>query len=475
VLLAIPKLEGPEALEVLVKLASQYDGSDRYQLEAINIAAAGRKESLYEELKKRGRADLDNIALVQLLNPFAAAELLRAGVSTAKTDDERSRLLIQLALSTDPQAGRMLVQIAGDSSASAALRVGAIELLAANLSGPWRGLTEDAEFLADLKRLLSDPATQLAALDMISDQKLRELGEDVLALTQNNDVPQAVKAKALAVLVKVRPGSAAKLVAQMLRSPDAEERSTGIATLIELQDWPAIKRELFKSDGDALLQEEAVDRMAATTGGALALLRWIDKNEISETLKRRSVAQAINHPDAAVRVMYERFVPEDQRPQRLGAAIKAADILALKGDPKRGEQIFYQSTAAQCKNCHQVNGRGASIGPDLSAIGKKYERATLLETILDPSKAISHEYVPYLVQTNDGLIYAGFLAENSEREVVVKDIKGALTRIKRKDIELIEPQTKSLMPELVLRDVTAQDAADLLAFMETLTSPSPGR
>ncbi|HEX3871162.1 MAG TPA: PVC-type heme-binding CxxCH protein, partial [Pirellulales bacterium] len=193
VLLAIPKLEGPEALEVLVKLASQYDGSDRYQLEAINIAAAGRKESLYEELKKRGRADLDNIALVQLLNPFAAAELLRAGVSTAKTDDERSRLLIQLALSTDPQAGRMLVQIAGDSSASAALRVGAIELLAANLSGPWRGLTEDAEFLADLKRLLSDPATQLAALDMISDQKLRELGEDVLALTQNNDVPQAVK------------------------------------------------------------------------------------------------------------------------------------------------------------------------------------------------------------------------------------------------------------------------------------------
>jgi putative heme-binding domain-containing protein len=400
---------------------------------------------------------------------------LKAGVSSAKTDDERSRLLTQLALSTDAQAGRALMQIACDSRTSPVLRIAAIELLAANLSGPWREMMEDADFLMDLKRLLTDPATQLAVLDLVSDQKLRQLGEDVLALAQDTSAPQAAQAKALAVLVKIRPGSAANLVAKLLTSSDAEKRSTGIATLVECQDWPALKREILTKNAAPGLQEETIDRMVATTGGALALLKWIDKGDLSEPLKQRAIAKAIIHPDAAVRVMYERFVPEDQRLQRLGAAIKAADILALKGDAKRGEQIFYESTAAQCKNCHQVNGRGASIGPDLSAIGKKYERATLLETILDPSKAISHEYVPYLVQTNEGLIYAGFLVENSEREVVVKDIKGQLTRIKTKDVELLEPQTKSLMPELVLRDVTAQDAADLLAFMETLVAPVAGK
>ena len=36
----------------------------------------------------------------------------------------------------------------------------------------------------------------------------------------------------------------------------------------------------------------------------------------------------------------------------------------------------------QCRNCHRIDGKGIDLGPDLSKIGKKYERAKLLETIL---------------------------------------------------------------------------------------------
>ena len=42
------------------------------------------------------------------------------------------------------------------------------------------------------------------------------------------------------------------------------------------------------------------------------------------------------------------------------------------------------------------------IGPDLSQIGKKYERRALLETILEPSKAIAPEYIVHLVETTGG-------------------------------------------------------------------------
>src|SRR5690606_27770824 len=137
---------------------------------------------------------------------------------------------------------------------------------------------------------------------------------------------------------------------------------------------------------DAQVQDRAVDRLMSSTGGALLLLRMLDAKQISPALARSTLAKATTHPDANVRVLYEKYIPADQRPKRLGEAIKASEILALKGNAQRGEQIFFGSSAAQCKNCHVVHGKGTPLGPDLSQIGRKYERATLLETILDPSK-----------------------------------------------------------------------------------------
>jgi cytochrome c1 len=40
-----------------------------------------------------------------------------------------------------------------------------------------------------------------------------------------------------------------------------------------------------------------------------------------------------------------------------------------------------------------------------------------------------------------------------------------------KNVESLTKSDKSIMPELVLKDVTAQDAADLLAYLMTLKEP----
>jgi putative heme-binding domain-containing protein len=115
-----------------------------------------------------------------------------------------------------------------------------------------------------------------------------------------------------------------------------------------------------------------------------------------------------------------------------------------------------------------VHGFGGQLGPELTNIGKKYERSTLLETIIEPSKAIAPEYVPYVLETSDGQVHAGFLVERTDKQVILKDVKGRLVRVATGDIEVLLAQPKSLMPELVLSEITAQDAADLLAFLTTL-------
>jgi putative heme-binding domain-containing protein len=134
----------------------------------------------------------------------------------------------------------------------------------------------------------------------------------------------------------------------------------------------------------------------------------------------------------------------------------------------RGERIFFDSSAAQCKACHAVRGQGANVGPELSQIGRKYERGALLETILLPSKAIAPEYYPYIIETHSGQVLVGFLLEKTDEGILLKEATGNTFRLRNDEIAVMERREQSLMPELVLRDVTAQDAADLLAYLMSL-------
>jgi putative heme-binding domain-containing protein len=115
-----------------------------------------------------------------------------------------------------------------------------------------------------------------------------------------------------------------------------------------------------------------------------------------------------------------------------------------------------------------VLGRGKDIGPDLSQIGLKYERAALLDTILYPSKAVAHEYVPHIIQTDAHGVIAAFIVQETPRQLMVKTENGARLTINRADIIDMARQETSLMPELLLGGVTVQDAADLLAYLAGL-------
>ena len=469
VLLAIRKLPQQKATEVLVKLASAYDGQDRYLLEAINVAAEGRKAELFAALGASGDLTLDKVQLLQLLDAKAAAEFLAKNLASTNLDEAaRASLLAHLGGTNSIDAGKAVLSLARDESATKDLRKLAVNLLATNLAGTWQGLKQEFGFSEDLRKLLRDEACQQETLTLAVNQGLTDLGLDILALAKSDQVSLDVRQQAMLAAARLRADGAAQVLGTLLGADQAELRQTALEALVELQAWPVVKQILAGKLGTPELQTLAVEKVMASSAGALVMLRLIEEKSLSESIQQASIAIATSHPDSNIRVLYEKFIPEKDRPQRLGSAIRAEEILALDADARRGEQIFFQSTAAQCKNCHRVHGAGASLGPDLSQIGRKYERATLLETILDPSKAIAPEFVPYLMETEGGLVYAGFLVEKTDEHVILKDAQNKLVHVPSMEVELLAPQQKSLMPELVLRDVTAQDAADLLAYLVSL-------
>jgi putative heme-binding domain-containing protein len=108
------------------------------------------------------------------------------------------------------------------------------------------------------------------------------------------------------------------------------------------------------------------------------------------------------------------------------------------------------------------------LGPELTQIGKKYTRGQILENILDPSKTIEPKYVTYVVETSDGKVHTGILREKNDREVVIRTVDDKEVRIPAKNVETLLPQKKSIMPEQLLRDLTVEQAADLLEFLVSL-------
>ena len=75
--------------------------------------------------------------------------------------------------------------------------------------------------------------------------------------------------------------------------------------------------------------------------------------------------------------------------------------MKLTGNALHGAAVFRQENVA-CIKCHQVNGEGTEVGPNLSEIGTKLGKDALYESILDPSAGISFGFEPWQLTLKNG-------------------------------------------------------------------------
>ncbi len=135
-------------------------------------------------------------------------------------------------------------------------------------------------------------------------------------------------------------------------------------------------------------------------------------------------------------------------------------------DAAAGERVFFHSKGPVCYRCHQVDGRGGRVGPDLSRLAKGMDRRRLVQSILQPSLEIAPQFVAWSVARTDGTVFNGVLVgETPEGKLTFADADGRLLDVKPSDIEERKSQTTSIMPDNVAQDLTTQEFRDLLAFL----------
>ena len=474
VLLASRDMDDALARSVLAKIAQRYHGGDRYLLETLNVAAAGHEEWLIDALRSANALTPARVGLVQVLDADLARELATGWLGDdATTATDRQQLVTALATIQSPDAGRVLLDVATDRDADLSLRQRAAEMLRVHLSGMWESLSKDDNVVRRIGTALSDETLRAILLPAVAEARLIGALEDVVNLALDASLDASERRQAIDVSAALGLADAAVALRRNIDDDDATVRRATLDALVALGDFgtlrPLVTGEKLSSDERKALTKSLLGRH----GGALILLKEIEANNLADDLRELVMADVADHPDANVRELFESYLPTDKVPPRLGEEVSPEEILALEGDVRRGRQIFNRGSAARCSDCHRVGDRGERLGPDLDAIGTKYERTALLETILAPSKAIAPEFVPHVIETDSGHVYLGLVTSRDDNKITLLDSERKERVIATDEIVAIEAQTKSLMPDLVLRDVSAQDAADLLAFLMTLRSTSP--
>ena len=137
------------------------------------------------------------------------------------------------------------------------------------------------------------------------------------------------------------------------------------------------------------------------------------------------------------------------------------------GDVARGKKLF-DDQRTRCVICHKVSGEGGEVGKDLSAIGGKFGRPHLVESLLKPSQQIVEGYRTTHVITADGKVIAGIMKSENENQITLVDANAKKHTILRKEIDEQNVSPVSIMPEGLVQQLSLEEFTDLIAYLESL-------
>jgi putative membrane-bound dehydrogenase-like protein len=488
----------PQWLDAMAELAFQYDGKDRWYLEAIGIAARGREDALYARMAKQHASTDPQFSDIEWeLRPRAALPRFIASVQAPDspaglpTVDQRMATLEILGAMQWPEAARAVESLILNLSTPPSLRERAFVLYSQQLFSLWMDSRKSPDLPAILKMGFATAATQRAAVAVAEALDDARFVPDLIALAQSDSASADARAAALdAIAAKRDPQYLADLQAMAERgSPPvrvAAIKAIGSLNQPDLEVWT---QKIVVSDAPNEVRAEGVRLLARSVPGLTAILDMAEQNRLPPELKTLAttltnyavpppaVRRGLPQSPVAIRVS-RTAMPAD--PAYVAIRERAAKILPMKartiptalelefnyaGKTDDGRRAF--DTAAGCAACHSLGG-AKKMGPDLSKIGAKYGKQAMLDSILNPSDAIGPEYVMTVLTLRNGDRLQGMIAEENADRVVVQTAVDQSQRLRPADIASRQPIRQSMMPEGLLDSLSLQQIADLLEFLAGL-------
>lgn len=268
------------------------------------------------------------------------------------------------------------------------------------------------------------------------------------------------------------PGAIEAILAQLQRSDTSREQQIFYAyCLRNISDgWTARQRDSFV-DWFAKTQQQRWKGGASFLGyieniwnDFLKPLAPADRNAALERVP--SLKPETVEPGKRPRPAFRRANDNQTLSQTEVAEYLLWDPMSYLGDIEAGAKAYEK---AYCSNCHLFGAIGQEAGPNLTDVGKRFQRKDLVDAIVYPSKTVSDQWAGVEIVTRDGKSIAGTVAREDGSAVTILTPDGSRVVISKGDIQTRKVSETSLMPEGLLENLTLRETVDLLAFLEQRT------
>jgi putative heme-binding domain-containing protein len=355
-----------------------------------------------------------------------------------------------------------------------------------------------ADFRPRIVEMLAEPQLDLAtflgihvALQRLAGEKPSDLPPPQLLVDRvfSEETSPAIRRLALRLIDPALPALRVEPLGRLVSHADRQLREEALWTLAlhpdprRFERLVAVARDANQPGefravavaglaGDAvghreLLVELALEADAPIRDEALRSLVGAELTENQRTALRRLGEQP--ELGEAIRRVVERTPPA--RPAAEDTESWWRLLRTVKGQPDSGRRIFMGQKIGTCSKCHQVQGRGAAVGPDLSRISQRIAQAGadgrmwLLATLLQPSRDMAPQFTPWLIVTKDGKQYTGLPRRKGGNSEAYLGADGREFTLKKAEIEFHQESSVSIMPADLLQQFTLQELADLVAFL----------
>jgi putative membrane-bound dehydrogenase-like protein len=428
--LALGDRPGDAALPGLADLARR-DGADPYLRAAVLSSAAGRELALWRRCGEAPAAFLKELA--KLLGTRRDPEEILALLGALPEEARRSEAIRGLAAGIrlarkgplDLPAARDALDLLEADPATAELK----PLLRTETPEARRAAAEAAvRTLGDAK---AEPDVRARAVRLLGGEAFELAGAPLRAILDPRE-PESLQTAAVDALGSVEhPGVAAAL----------------------LEAWRRLTPAVRAKATEVLLAKR--DRMAALLAAAEA--GDVPPAQIDPAARARLRAA----PEADVARRAALLFPEQAfDPARVEAYRPALD---RGGDPEKGRIHFRKL----CIACHRAENQGVALGPDLASV-RDNPPEQILTNILAPSLVVLPNYAAYVVETADGDVFNGVVVESSAAALTLRRPNLEDVRIARKDIRNLASSGLSIMPEGLIKELSPEEAADLVAYVRSL-------
>jgi putative membrane-bound dehydrogenase-like protein len=314
-------------------------------------------------------------------------------------------------------------------------------------------LRKDAKLIPLVNKLavsFRDPAALKRALAVLVDVKL----------------PAVERSEALRQVILLQAPNSETLLLDLIAKDPAESVRIEAVRLLPSLEKPTLGDDVLKlwKDLPAIVRAEAVQSLAARKPWAVALLKAMEKKLVERTLLTDNTVlkmQAFNNAEinGLIEKAWGRTRPT---PAELN---KLIDLTRDKLDETpasfaRGKAVFEM----QCVKCHKFDGKGVEVGPPLDGAGRDIEY--LLANVIDPNRVIGAPYFLRTLNTLDGRVEQGLLAEEDDNSITLKVENAQLKKFQKKDLDgPVKILEKSMMPEGLTAGMTPQNFRDLIRYV----------